>query len=343
MESIPGIINELGLPTILVIVGLFFLGIAFIDLSRSEGKLQFKIREKYPWPLAIIAGVLIVAGMVILFTPLNPAASIIQANLDAATATLASLETQIAGAQSREITATVNIAALQTQVAAAQESNRAAESTLTVLKSQLAASTGEQAIATLQATLQAAQTREANALSTVNAQRTQLAAGPKVVTQIVTATPLPTPRPPEILSDFLDNAFLTTEGLLKKPSDPVSLSQMFLITAKLRILNEIDTLQSLFIRIEEPHWRVEILSTKKDEGIEVYTLTAKHSISFVGYYRCSSGENERQDSFLLEYDPGEIRAEIQEVSGVKQVRIYSVTLDENARQRISARIQELCQ
>jgi hypothetical protein len=292
-------IKDLGIPTIFVIFGLFLLGLTFIDLSRSEGKWQFKTRKKYPWPLGITAVILIVAGIALQFTPFNPDAPD-QESLKNATATISFLQTHIAeqksAAETTQSAAETTQSAAETQVAIAKsaaETQKAiaqtATATIVALSKQLADAQATSAASseTLVA-LQATQTGEAGTLlGTISAQATKLA-------DALTAIP-PTPEPPpQALITEVKKIFSTTHEKLLKPKENATLDDRFHDDAKQVIEGEISTIQNVFSEIKEPKWEVEVeaFDLYKEVGIQkYYYLTTNQMITFYG--KCPNEENFR--------------------------------------------------
>lgn len=322
-------IKDLGIPTIFVIFGLFLLGLTFIDLSRSEGKLQFRVREKYPWPLGITAVILIVAGIALILTGFNPDA-LIQESLENATATINSLEMQIAEQKSAHETQAASVqSAYETQKAIAQSA--IPTGTIVAMRTQLAdaqatsTASGETLVA-----LRTAQTGEVGALlETISAQATEMAeATPKVIT----ATPSPTETPPQALIAEMPKFFLTTHEMLLKPKEIATptLDDRFDKSAKYEIEAEINTIQNAFIEIKDPNWEVDVetYDLVREKGrTKLYNLTANHKIRFDG--KCPNEETFRVVE--VEYTKSVIRASITENYGGQVTEgifnVYNVSLD----------------
>jgi len=345
LTQIAEFIKGIGLYSFMVLVGLLFIGIAFIDISRSEGKLAANLREKYPRPLVTIGGLLVVIGLGLgIFVLPEDTSSLIEVatqsklTLEALTATLGANKAQLSAAIDREENAITSVASLQEELELARDSAGDAEATMSYLQNQMATAEGRDAnaIATLD-TLQIQLTSLQEDLD--NAQATSVNLTPFVT--IVTATPQPPLTPPEFLQFAIENAFLSAAKKLEKPAEArTQLSDVFLKEARIRLDSEIGTYQNFFSRIEEPTWNITIERTEKDERLEVYSLYVKHTLRFTGYYRCPGIAGEKNEPFEVQYGASgvresTIRAEIQQVDR-QQVRVYSVILGDAGDQLIDS-------
>jgi hypothetical protein len=349
LNQIGDFIKAIGVNTLIVLVGLSFIWIAFIDLSRSEGKLKINPRRKYQLPLAAIGGVLFLIGLGLgIFGP--QAASNVEATnsiatLESSTATLEAFKAQLSTAIARAQNATSTVAFLQQELELYRASSEAPRATVAYLQNQLSTAQGSEANAT--ATLGAMQSQLATLQADLaNAQT--ISANLTPIVMVITATPSPPPPPPELLQTALDNAFSSAAQKLKKPVEPRELSNIFLKDARIRLDSEIGTYQNFFTEIQDPTWKVTIEDAVKEEGHEVYSLSVKQTLQFTGYYKCPGIGGENNDLFVVQYGASEveaqdtIRAEIQQVSpGVQQVRVYSVILGDAGDQLIDS-IRKSC-
>ncbi len=138
-------------------------------------------------------------------------------------------------------------------------------------------------------------------------------------TVIVTPTPMPVPA---LLADRIGNAFSDAQNFLIT-RDPASLSDLW--GNKGSITSDVERLRGSFISIESAKWTVEDLEiTKKDESVEVYTLSVKTVLEIKGTVECM---NNRTNNIFNLIFAGVIRAEIQSGNNAQWVKIYSWTPD----------------